>query len=192
MAQPSLQQFKTLTQAAAGLPPETLMERVLTALTVLASGQNPDGSAFTLSTSGGGGGGGGAVTAADGALVTEGAIADTAVSTDAAGTINAHIRGLVKLLARSTVGTPTSIANANTNTALLASNAARKGATIFNDDTVGAGASLNVALGFAASATAFNVVLVPQAYYEVPFGFTGAINGFASAATGNARIVEFT
>lgn len=45
-----------------------------------------------------------AVTIADGANVTQGAIADAAVSTDANGTVNAHIRGLVKLLA-SLIGT---------------------------------------------------------------------------------------
>ncbi len=149
-------------------------------------------SSNSLSTSGGGGGSGGAVTIADGADVVQGAIADTAVSTDAAGTVNAHLRGLVKLLSASATGTPSSVANAVANTVLLASNGARKGATIFNDDTASTGASLRVALGFTASATAFTAVIAPQGYYEVPFRFTGAINGFATAATGSARIVEFT
>ncbi len=40
-----------------------------------------------------------AVTEADGANVTLGAIADAAVATDSAGTVNAHERGIVKLLA---------------------------------------------------------------------------------------------
>jgi hypothetical protein len=40
----------------------------------------------------------GATTTADGANVTQGAIADAAVSTDAVGTVNAHLRGLIKLL----------------------------------------------------------------------------------------------
>ncbi len=44
-------------------------------------------------------GSGDAVTIADGADVTQGAIADAAVATDASGTVNAHLRGLVKLLA---------------------------------------------------------------------------------------------
>lgn len=48
---------------------------------------------------GGGGGGGGAVTVADGADVALGATTDAAVSTDANGTVNAHLRGLDKLLA---------------------------------------------------------------------------------------------
>ena len=43
-----------------------------------------------------GGGGGGAVTIADGADVAQGALADAAVVTDAAGTISGKLRGLVK------------------------------------------------------------------------------------------------
>lgn len=57
-----------------------------------------------IPTSGGGGGGGGPVTIANGADVTQGAVADAAVSTDANGTISAKLRGvivnLVALLAR--------------------------------------------------------------------------------------------
>jgi hypothetical protein len=61
---------------------------------------DPIGLAWVKETQpGGGGGGGGPATIADGADVTQGAIADAAVSTDAAGTVNAHLRGLVKLLA---------------------------------------------------------------------------------------------
>lgn len=44
----------------------------------------------------GGGGGGGAVTVADGADVAEGATTDSAVVTDAAGTVSGKLRGLVK------------------------------------------------------------------------------------------------
>lgn len=45
-----------------------------------------------------GGGGGGAATIADGADVTEGAIADAAVTGDNPGTVNAHLRGITKQL----------------------------------------------------------------------------------------------
>lgn len=48
--------------------------------------------------SSGGGGGGGAVTIADGADVTEGAIADAAVTGDNVGTVNGHLRGVDKIL----------------------------------------------------------------------------------------------
>lgn len=46
-----------------------------------------------------GGGGGGAVTIADGANVVEGATTDTAVTSDANGTLSGKLRGLVKILA---------------------------------------------------------------------------------------------
>jgi hypothetical protein len=58
-----------------------------------------DASGFLKVNVAAGGAGGGAVTVADGADVTQGAVVDAAVSTDASGTVNAHIRGLVKLLA---------------------------------------------------------------------------------------------
>ena len=51
----------------------------------------------------GGGGGGGAVSIADGADVTEGAIADAAVVGDASGTVSAKLRGLNKSV-QSTIG----------------------------------------------------------------------------------------
>jgi len=46
---------------------------------------------------GGGGGGGGAVTVADGADVTQGAIADASVVGDTAGTLSAKLRGLTRI-----------------------------------------------------------------------------------------------
>ncbi len=48
---------------------------------------------------GGGGGGGGAVTVADGADATQGALADAAVTTNTTGTISGKLRGLVAILA---------------------------------------------------------------------------------------------
>lgn len=93
---------------------------------------------------------------------------------------------------RAATPTQTSVANSITTVSLLASNANRLGATIFNEDTVSTGATLKVKLGATASATSFTVAIVAQGYYEVPFGYTGAIDGIASAATGSARITELT
>jgi hypothetical protein len=45
-------------------------------------------------------------------------------------------------------------------------------------------------LGATASATSFTTKMNPGAYYEVPFGYTGAIDGIWDTATGNARITE--
>lgn len=58
------------------------------------------GSGFPTGTggSGGGGGGGGAVTVADGADVTQGAIADTAASPGGTGTVSAKLREMTALL----------------------------------------------------------------------------------------------
>lgn len=96
----------------------------------------------------------------------------------------------VNLLGPST-GTYTSVAaNVTVNTTILAANAARNGATVFNDS-----ASATLFLGLSAtaeSATAYSVKVAPGGYYEVPFGFTGKLAGHWSAAVGSARITEYT
>jgi hypothetical protein len=82
----------------------------------------------------------------------------------------------------------TSVANSVTNVTLLASNASRKSASIYNDDTA---ASLYVKLGATASATSFKIKIAPGGYFELPTPvYTGQIDGIATAATGSARISE--
>jgi hypothetical protein len=72
---------------------------------------------------------------------------------------------------------------------ILAASGARLGATIFNDSS----AVLYLALGtVAASTTNFTVKMVADAYYEVPFGYTGEIRGIWASATGSARVGEIT
>jgi hypothetical protein len=82
----------------------------------------------------------------------------------------------------------TSVASSVTSVSLLAANAGRLGATVHNDGT----ANLFVKLGATASATSFTVRIATQGYYEVPFGYTGAIDGIWSVANGSARITELT
>ncbi len=83
----------------------------------------------------------------------------------------------------------TSVNDTASSTTLLASNANRLGATIFNDSTV----TLYLKLGATASTTSFAVAMVAASYYEVPFGYTGVIDGiWASDASGAARITEIT
>jgi len=83
----------------------------------------------------------------------------------------------------------TSVASALVNTLLLAVNADRLGATIYNDSN----SRLFVKLGAVASTTSFTVRLESQGYYEVPFNYTGIIDGiWVSVASGFARITEFT
>jgi hypothetical protein len=89
---------------------------------------------------------------------------------------------------RSTTSAVTSVAGAASDTVLLAVNANRLGATIYNDSS----ANLYMKLGTGASTTSFTVRMAAQSYYELPAGYTGAVNGRWGSATGDARITELT
>lgn len=96
---------------------------------------------------------------------------------------------LAKIDGPSTTGTSTNVADSNANQTLLAANVARLGATIYNDSTE----ILYLKLGATASLTSFTARLIPNAYYEIPFRYTGIIDGiWANNSTGNARITELT
>jgi len=82
----------------------------------------------------------------------------------------------------------TNVAAAAADTAILAANASRVGATIYNDST----ANCYLKLGTGASTTSFTAKMGSGSYYEVPFGYVGAINGYWDAANGYARVTEFT
>lgn len=89
---------------------------------------------------------------------------------------------------RSATATLSNVASSATSVTLLASNANRLGATIYNDST----RALYLKFGTTASATDFTVLLVSGAYYEVPFGYTGRLDGIWVAANGFARLTELT
>lgn len=92
-------------------------------------------------------------------------------------------------LPTSTTGTTSNVSRSNANQTFLASNTARKGATIYNDS----GANVYVKLAATASTTSFSVQIASQAYYEVPFNYTGIIDGiWGSNGAGAARITELT
>jgi len=81
----------------------------------------------------------------------------------------------------------TSKARSNASQTFLVLNASRKGATIYNDS----GALLYIKFGAVATSSDFTVRLASQSYYEVPFSYTGRIDGiWASAGAGNALITE--
>jgi flagellar basal body rod protein FlgF len=84
--------------------------------------------------------------------------------------------------------TLSNVAASATSVTLLASNANRKAATIWNDST----AILYVKFGTTASTTSCTVKLIADAYYEVPGGYTGLVDGIWASATGTARISEIT
>jgi hypothetical protein len=171
-------------------------------------------------------GGGGAVSIADGADVTQGAIADAAVTSDAAGTVNAHLRGLVAILAsvwnsvagrlrsevhdggnvisvddaggslttdqlKASTATRSQVAATTTNgTTLLAANANRLGATIYNDSDK----RLYLAMGSGATPTDYTAKLNSETYFEVPFDYSGIITGVwdGPSPTNGAKVTELT
>lgn len=82
----------------------------------------------------------------------------------------------------------TNVASSLSNQTLLAANANRLGAAIYNDST----ANLFVKLGATASSTSFTLKMAAGGYYEVPFQYTGQIDGLWDAANGAARVTEVT
>jgi hypothetical protein len=75
-----------------------------------------------------------------------------------------------------------------TTTVILASNASRLGATIYNEGS----AICYLKLGSTASLTSYSCQVASGGYYEVPFGYTGAIDGITSASTAQLRVTEIT
>lgn len=82
----------------------------------------------------------------------------------------------------------TQVASSATNVTLKASNASRKGLSIQNDSTQ----TLFVKLGATASATSYTVKVTAGSYYEVPFNYTGIVDGIWASANGNAYVTEVT
>lgn len=95
----------------------------------------------------------------------------------------------------STTATVTRTAVSTTNVTLKAANTARRALTIYNNSAV---SNLFLKLGATAVITAgsesFTVRLVPGAYYEVPGGYTGIVDGIwdVADAVGEALVTEIT
>lgn len=89
---------------------------------------------------------------------------------------------------KAATATLTNVAASATSVTVLASNTSRVGAQIYNDSTV----LLYLKFGTTASTTSFTVLLVASAYYEVPAGYNGKIDGIWASATGTARVTEIT
>lgn len=87
-------------------------------------------------------------------------------------------------------GTLSSVASGVASVTILAANAARRGAVVTNTDANALHLDLS---GGTASTTSFSVKVAADGYYEVPYGFTGAITGiWALDGTGSALVTEFT
>lgn len=90
-----------------------------------------------------------------------------------------------------TTGTNSSVSDSASSVTILASNANRLGATISNDSS----AALYLLLGStSASTTNYSARITQYGYYEVPFGYTGQINGIwaSDPNDGAARVTELT
>lgn len=83
------------------------------------------------------------------------------------------------------------VASAAASTSLLAANTKRKGGSIFNTDANAL--CIRMDGGTATTTTGFNVRLTQNQYFEIPFGYTGAITGIWEAdGAGAANIAEYT
>lgn len=134
-----------------------------------------------------------AFTAADAVVLLAGLADETAPDSVDEGDVGAVRMTLDRHLytkeKRSATGTTSSVNDSASSVTVLAANAARLGATVYNDSTV----ALYLKLGATASATDFTVKIAADGYYEVPSGYTGIIDGiWASDASGAARVTELT
>lgn len=94
-------------------------------------------------------------------------------------------------LQTSTTGTITSVTAAAVSTTILASNASRKAASVYNDSTAILYLSTSAT---AASTTVYSVQVPPGGYFELPNTrlYTGQLTGIWSAANGAARVTEMS
>lgn len=93
---------------------------------------------------------------------------------------------VVSYAAKAASAVVTSVASSETSVTLKASNAARLGLAIQNDSS----STLYVKLGATASSTDYTVKLFSQSYYEIPFNYTGIVDGIWVTADGNALVTE--
>lgn len=89
---------------------------------------------------------------------------------------------------KAATGTQTTVASSASNVTLLASNANRLGAILYNDST----AICYVRLAATATSSNFSYKMMPDSTVEIPFGYTGIIDGIWASATGNMRVTELT
>jgi len=91
---------------------------------------------------------------------------------------------------KATTSTVASVAGATSSTAVLAANANRIAASIYN----GTNKNMYVLCNSGTASTSnFTILLMQGSYWEVPSDYTGAINAiWASGVSGNALVTEYT
>lgn len=83
----------------------------------------------------------------------------------------------------------TRVATSTSAVTLLAANANRVGCTVWNESSE----QMYLLLGTGTpSATAYTIIVAANGYYEVPFGWTGAVQAVLASGTGQAEMTEFT
>lgn len=101
---------------------------------------------------------------------------------------NAKLAAIVENTDKAVTGTQSNVGAAIVDTTILAANAARQGASVYNDST----AILYLLLANAvASNTLYSLQVQPGGYFEAPAKYTGIIKGIWASATGSARVTEF-
>jgi len=103
---------------------------------------------------------------------------------------SASLTGTVDLTKPDT-GTRSQVSDSATNVTILAANASRLGATVYNDSS----AILYLGLGTTDVTTSnYTIKVASSGYYEVPYGYTGAIEGLwaTDPNDGAARVTELT
>ena len=108
----------------------------------------------------------------------------TAPSTPVTGTFFQAVQATKEARSATSVATSASITTASGT--VLAANANRLGATVYNES----GAILYLHLGAAASLTAYTLQVAIGGYFEVPHEFTGILTGITTAGTVVCRVVE--
>lgn len=95
-----------------------------------------------------------------------------------------------KLPGKASTGTTSSVADSASNVTLLSANANRLGATIQNTSS----AVLYAKFGATATSADFTVRMAQYDYYEVPYWYTGRIDGIWASDPGDgaAKITELT
>lgn len=87
---------------------------------------------------------------------------------------------------RSTLSTIALVAPSTSSTRLLDANTTRIGASVFNDTDK----ALYLKLGDVASATSYTVKVISNAYFEIPYVWTGNIDGiWEDGVTGTGALV---
>lgn len=108
------------------------------------------------------------------------------LSTDTSG--NLRVTGSL-IIDKSSTSAITSVASATSSTSILASNASRILATIYN----GANKTMYLALASTASTTSYTIQMDANSYFELPADYTGAISAvWANGVSGNALVTELT